>query len=234
MEQMDNIKTIRDLKIPQFTLMASPEQDEIIRQREEKIEQKRAVELLAKKKQEYENSGVPKRYWNESFETWKARNADDEKRLQAIIEYSQKENNDSVLLLLGPKGVGKTHLGSSIIRETGGAFISIEDMIFKFECSTDYHAEINREDLMNFYSTTSMLVIDEMGRSMQQSKEDSLLNYILRRRYENMLPTVLISNLKKEDLLKKLGDAVVDRLKETCQCVEFVGESYRPEKRKIA
>lgn len=86
---------------------------------------------------------------------------------------------------------------------------------------------------MNYYSTTPMLVIDEIGRSMQQAKEDSILNYVLRRRYENMLPTVLISNLKKEDLLKKLGDAVVDRLTETCKSVEFVGESYRLGKRKI-
>ncbi len=227
--EKDNIETIRDFMIPQFTLLASPEQDEIIRQREQEAEREHEKELQAKKKLEFEHSGVPKRYWNESFETWKARNADDEKRLQVVIEYSHKENNDSVLLLLGPKGVGKTHLGSSIIRDTGGTFISIEEMIF-----TDYHAKINRVDLMNFYSTTPMLVIDEIGRSMQQAKEDSILNYVLRRRYENMLPTVMISNLQKTDLMKKLGDAVVDRLKETCQCVEFVGESYRPEKRKIA
>lgn len=230
---MENIKTMNDFIIPQFTLISTPEQEEIIRQREAEAERQRELELLARKKQEFENSGVPKRYWNESFETWKARNADDEKRLQAVIEYSHKENNDSVLLLLGPKGVGKTHLGSSIIRDAGGTFISIEEMIFQYEGSSDYHAKINRVDLMNFYSTTPMLVIDEIGRSMQQAKEDSILNYVLRRRYENMLPTVLISNLQKTDLMKKLGDAVVDRLKETCQCVEFVGESYRPEKRKI-
>ena len=215
-------------------MLASPEQDEIIRQREQEAEREHEKELQAKKKLEFEHSGVPKRYWNESFETWKARNADDEKRLQAVIEYSHKENNDSVLLLLGPKGVGKTHLGSSIIRDAGGTFISVEEMIFKYECSMDFHSETNRVNLMNFYSTTPMLVIDEIGRSMQQAKEDAILNYVLRRRYENMLPTVLISNLQKTDLMKKLGDAVVDRLKETCQCVEFVGESYRPEKRKIA
>ena len=232
--EKDNIKTIRDFIIPQFTLLASPEQDEIIRQREQEAEREHEKELQAKKKLEFEHSGVPTRYWNESFETWKARNADDEKRLQAVIEYSHKENNDSVLLLLGPKGVGKTHLGSSIIRDAGGTFISVEEMIFKYECSMDFHSETNRVNLMNFYSTTPMLVIDEIGRSMQQAKEDAILNYVLRRRYENMLPTVLISNLQKTDLMKKLGDAVVDRLKETCQCVEFVGESYRPEKRKIA
>ena len=231
---MDNIKTMNDFIIPQFTLISTPEQEEFVRQKEAEAERERMLELLAKKKQEFENSGVPKRYWNESFDTWKTRNADDEKRLQTVIEYSHRESNDSVLLLLGPKGVGKTHLGASIIREAGGTFISVEEMIFKYECSMDFHSETNRVNLMNFYSTTPMLVIDEIGRSMQQAKEDAILNYVLRRRYENMLPTVLISNLKKEDLLKKLGDAVVDRLTETCKSVEFVGESYRLGKRKIA
>ena len=231
---MDNIKTMKDFKIPQFTLITTPEQEEFVRQKEAEAERERMLELLAKKKQEFENSGVPKRYWNESFDTWKTRNADDEKRLQTVIEYSHQESNDSVLLLLGPKGVGKTHLGASIIREAGGTFISVEEMIFKYECSMDFHSETNRVNLMNFYSTTPMLVIDEIGRSMQQAKEDAILNYVLRHRYENMLPTVLISNLKKEDLLKKLGDAVVDRLTETCKSVEFVGESYRLGKRKIA
>ena len=231
---MENIKTMNEYKIPQFTLITTPEQEELVRQREAEAERERELELLAKKKQEFENSGVPKRYWNESFDTWKTRNKDDEVRLQTVIDFSRQESNDSVLLLLGPKGVGKTHLGASIIREAGGTFISVEEMIFKYECSMDFHSETNRVNLMNFYSTTPMLVIDEIGRSMQQAKEDAILNYVLRRRYENMLPTVLISNLKKEDLLKKLGDAVVDRLTETCKSVEFVGESYRLGKRKIA
>ena len=231
--EKDNIKTIRDFIIPQFTLISTPEQEEIVRQREAEAERQRELELLARKKQEFENSGVPKRYWNESFNTWNTRNKDDEVRLQTVIDYSRQKSNDSVLLLLGPKGVGKTHLGASIIREAGGTFISIEEMIFQYEGSTDYHAKISRVDLMNFYSTTPMLVIDEIGRSMQQAREDSLLNYILRRRYENMLPTVLISNLQKTDLMKKLGDAVVDRLTETCKSVEFVGESYRLGKRKV-
>lgn len=231
---MESIKTMNDFKIPQFTFISIPEQDEFVRQKEAEAERERQLELLSKKKQEFESSGVPKRYWNESFNTWKTRNKDDEIRLQTVIEYSRQKSNDSVLLLLGPKGVGKTHLGSSIIREADGTFISVEEMISKYECSMDFHSETNRVNLMNFYSTTPMLVIDEIGRSMQQAKEYAILNYILRRRYENMFPTVLISNLKKEDLLKKLGDAVVDRLPETCKSVEFVGESYRLGKRKIA
>ena len=61
---MENIKTMNEYKIPQFTLITTPEQEELVRQREAEAERERELELLAKKKQEFENSGVPKRYWN--------------------------------------------------------------------------------------------------------------------------------------------------------------------------
>ena len=48
-----------------------------------------------------------------------------------------------------------------------------------------------------------------------------------------MLPTIVISNLDKKTLLKKLGDAEVDRLTEVATSIEFSGESYRILKRKI-
>ena len=47
--EKDNIKTIRDFIIPQFTLLASPEQDEIIRQREQEAEREHEKELQEKK-----------------------------------------------------------------------------------------------------------------------------------------------------------------------------------------
>jgi len=37
---MDIIKTMGDFKIPQFTLLTSPEQDEIVRQREAEAEKR--------------------------------------------------------------------------------------------------------------------------------------------------------------------------------------------------
>ena len=174
-----------------------------------------------------ESSGVPRRYWHSTFDTYIPRDEKDSKNLETIKSFAKLEKNDKVLILLGAKGLGKTHLGSAIIRNCGGKFISIEELIFKYDSAQDFHAKVNREELMESYSSTKMLVIDEIGRSMQQEKENALLNYILRRRYENMLPTVLISNLSKADLLKKLGEAVLDRLRETCISLKFEGESYR-------
>lgn len=215
------------------TLEAKLERDEWIKQREKELAEQAEKEAAYQMQKNVESSGVPRRYWHVDFDTYISRNEKDSKNLEIIKKFTSLDNNDKVLILLGAKGLGKTHLGSAIIRNCGGKFISIEELIFKYESAQDFHAKTNREELMDLYSSTKMLVIDEIGRSMQQEKENALLNYILHRRYENMLPTVLISNLSKAALLKKLGEAVLDRLKETCISVEFDGESYRPSKRDV-
>lgn len=215
------------------TLEAKLERDEWIKQREKELAEQAEKEAAYQMQKNVESSGVPRRYWHVDFDTYISRNEKDSKNLEIIKKFTSLDNNDKVLILLGAKGLGKTHLGSAIIRNCGGKFISIEELIFKYESAQDFHAKTNREELMESYSSIKMLVIDEIGRSMQQEKENALLNYILRRRYENMLPTVLISNLSKAALLKKLGEAVLDRLKETCISVEFDGESYRPSKRDV-
>ena len=229
---MNEIKKINPLPFLS-TLKANPERDEWIRHREKELAEQAEKEAAYQMQKNVESSGVPRRYWHVDFDTYISRNEKDSKNLETIKKFTSLDNNDKVLILLGAKGLGKTHLGSAIIRNCGGKFISIEELIFKYESAQDFHAKTNREELMDLYSNTKMLVIDEIGRSMQQEKENALLNYILRRRYENMLPTVLISNLSKAELLKKLGEAVLDRLKETCISVEFEGESYRPSKRDV-
>ena len=223
---MNEIKKLN--AFPLLTMLkVDPESEERIKQYEKELAEQAAKEAAYQVQKKVEISGVPRRYWHADFDTYIPRDEKDTKNLETIKNFAKLEKNDKVLILLGAKGLGKTHLGSAIIRNCGGKFISIEEFIFKFEAAQDFHAKVNREELMESYSCIKMLVIDEIGRSMQQEKENALLNYILRRRYENMLPTVLISNLTKNDLLKKLGEAVLDRLRETCISLEFEGESYR-------
>ena len=229
---MAKIKQIAPYSIMK-TLDVNAASDAWVKQREKELAEQANKEAAYQVQKKVESSGVPRRYLYLDFDTYIPKTDKDSANLEIIKRFSSLEKNDKVLLMLGAKGLGKTHLGSAIIRKCGGTFVSIEDLIFKYESSQDFHAKTNREELMNFYSSTQMLVIDEIGRSMQTDKENSLLNYILRRRYENMLPTVLISNLSKQDLLKKVGEAVFDRLKETCISVEFEGESYRPSKRNV-
>ena len=180
-----------------------------------------------------EDSAVPRRFAHVSFFNFECRNEAEKKHLQDVIEFTEHENNDGILLMTGDKGTGKTHLGISAVRDNKGYYINMEDLIYKVESSLNFKSPMTEDEVFSFYSGKPFLVIDEIGRSIKQEKENEILSYILRKRYDLMLPTVIISNLSRDDLLRKLGEAVVDRLIEVATSVEFSGESYRILKRKV-
>lgn len=179
-------------------------------------------------------SNVPHRFSDVSFFNFQCSNDAEKKILESVIHFVEKENNDGVLMLTGKRGTGKTHLGISAVRDTKGFYIGMEDLIYKIESSLNFKSEQTEEQVLNDFATKRFLVIDEIGRSLKREKEIEILSYILRKRYDNKLPTVIISNLDKKCLLTNLGEAVADRLCEIGTSVEFSGESYRVLKRKEA
>lgn len=178
-------------------------------------------------------SGVPLRFHECSFDNFECHSQIENNRKQTVIDFVERENNDGVLLMTGDKGTGKTHLGAAAVRAMLGHYVTMEDLIYRIESSLNFKSPMTEEQVFLDYSTRKFLVIDEVGRSIKSEKETELLSYILRKRYDNQLPTIVISNLDKKSLLKKLGEAVVDRLREVATSIEFSGESYRILKRKI-
>lgn len=180
------------------------------------------------------SSGVPPRFSECSFFNFECRKEYEKKCFKKVVEFSSRENNEGVLLMTGTKETGKTHLGTAAVRDTQGRYVSMEDLIYKVESSMNFKSPQTEEEVFNDYSTVKFLVIDEVGRSLKHEKEIEILSYILRKRYDNQLPTIVISNLEKKLLMKNLGEAVVDRLREKATSIEFTGESYRILKRKVA
>lgn len=178
-------------------------------------------------------SGVPLRFHECCFENFECHNQVEEKRKKTVIDFVERENNDGVLLMTGDKGTGKTHLGTAAVRAMLGHYVTMEDLIYRIESSLNFKSTMTEEQVFKDYATKEFLVIDEVGRSVRSEKETELLSYILRKRYDNQLPTIVISNLDKKTLLKKLGEAVVDRFKEVATSIEFSGDSYRILKRRI-
>lgn len=179
-------------------------------------------------------SNVPLRFSEVSFFNFECSNETEKKILESVVNFVEKENNDGVLMLTGKRGTGKTHLGISAVRDKTGFYIGMEDLIYKIESSLNFKSENTEEQVFDDFSTKRFLVIDEIGRSLKREKEIEILSYILRKRYDNKLPTIIISNLDKKVLLNNLGEAVADRLCETGTSVEFSGESYRVLKRREA
>ncbi len=204
----------------------------------QKLEKAEAERKQVWKKQELEShykntveSGVNARYWNESLETYRAETDEEKNNLATVKKYAEDTKTFKTLLMFGNYGTGKTHLGCAIIRERGGKYIPSLKLCIEYETGTDFKAQKNRLQILNEYSNLPMLVIDEIGRGLKTQTEKEILAYVLNERYEKLLPTVLISNMNKQEFVKFIGMPIFDRMKETAISLNFTGKSRRTEKR---
>ena len=71
-------------------------------------------------------------------------------------------------------------------------------------------------------------MLDEIGIQFGSDTERMYLFEVVNRRYENALPTVLISNLDRDKFRDEVGERVIDRLREDGgRMIAFSGESFR-------
>ncbi len=200
---------------------------------DERIAGQIAAQEIAEKRERYKKSGVPERYYNESFETYRT---DDDARASA------KKSAESFLLdvkagrfasfvMIGNAGTGKTHLACALIREAGGQYRTAPDLVEELRRAKSFTASETEAQIIKHYGSVSLLVIDEIGRGIAETDEKYMLYQILNARYNTRKPTVLISNFSKADFLKYIGVAAVDRLVESAELVELNGNSYRQELR---
>lgn len=190
---------------------------------QEKMEQE-------KRYAEYKASGVPEKFWNESFDTYEAKDFSQLAYVRDKVMSFAKNPRNQVLVLCGSNGCGKTHLACSVIRECGGEYVTSSMLCMMYDST--YKGKMSREELIEHYSKIKMLVIDECCKYfVNENTEKFLLMQVICMRYENNKPTVLVTNADKKAFVNFLGKAVYDRFTECCTTLEFDWESKRKERR---
>lgn len=170
------------------------------------------------------NSMIPKRFQGKSFDQFKADNAKQSKALDTCREYAEnfKANASAgrCLILLGKPGTGKTHLATAIadhvIRHSvvSAAYRTVSGLLTYIKGSYDRDSDYSEGDAMKALAGPGLLIIDEVGATKPTEFEQAMLFQVINSRYEQMRPTIVISNLDPVDLPAVLGDRCVDRLRE--------------------
>lgn len=172
---------------------------------------------------------VPERYWNESLETYRAETTEQKKALNLAHRFVNgcKAKRFITLVFLGSVGTGKTHLACSALREVGGKYKTISEICTELEKSRSFSSSETEEELLKYYGSRPLLVIDEIGRGNNPQKEQYAIYQVMNARYNKRKPTILISNKSKKEFFEYIGNATADRLTESAQVMEFNGSSYR-------
>lgn len=168
-------------------------------------------------------SGLPARFIKKTFSDYVATTPEQVSALSVAKEYAENRNdlgNGRGMIITGTVGVGKTHIAAAIINEiikpdnsTTAIYTTARDMIRHIR-SAWRNPELDELEVIEHYSEASMLIIDEVGVQFGSDSELVQLFEVIDKRYGEQLPTVMISNLRIEELSALLGDRIIDRMRE--------------------
>jgi DNA replication protein DnaC len=143
------------------------------------------------------------------------------------------------LLLMGPVGVGKTHLCVSVLRGLAekGAQVLFRDfptLLKEIQSTYNKRSELAELDILRPIYEAQVLLLDELGARSPSEWERAIIGTIIGERYNHKRLTLATTNcldVRRSPSEKTLGDRIGaparSRLKQMCKTLHVEGEDYR-------
>ena len=217
-----------------------------------------------------ERARVPKRYEHCDFEsfvtdltdgkTWTTQHAQSLKQAKLLTQGFVRDypgSTEKGLLLMGPSGVGKTHLGVAALKELirrghNGLFCDYRELLKEIQASYNPASESTEMGILEPIRTTEILVLDDLGASKPSAWVLDIIGLVLNARYNEKRVTILTTNysdeppggaepparlpggqrvvVKEDTLADRIGARMRSRLFEMCRTVDVLAPDFRREK----
>lgn len=170
--------------------------------------------------------GVSKRNLNSTFDSFIASTTKQKsikaKGLKWLESFKADKEACPSMIITGKVGTGKTYLASCIMndlfvcayREPKIKMIKLIDLIRTLKDTWRRDSELTELKLIEKLSTLDLLIIDEVGMGFDSDTEKLFVFDVIDGRYDNSLPTILISNLNTEGIKNSIGERSLDRLRD--------------------
>ena len=171
----------------------------------------------------FEQAMIPRRFQTRSLDNFIVENegqAKAKKTCQWYIDtWQERKEAGSCLLFTGNVGTGKTHLSTAIANALiafgcTALFTTVSDIMRTIKATYDKDSEQSERQAIKSFVIPDLLIIDEISVNQNSEHEKRLMFEVINKRYEEVKPTIVLTNLPPELLKENLGDRILDRLRE--------------------
>ena len=195
---------------------------------------------------------IPSRYVDCEFPTYQTNGSDGLAAAKLKVESwaGQYPLDRNGLLLIGPSGVGKTHLAVSALKRLTGKgfhclFCDYRELLKQIQNSYNPSVQTTELDLLRPVFETEVVLLDDLGAVKPSEWVWDTVSIILNTRYNKNRTTLITSNFldgpsaatngvsgphrvaREETLGDRVGERMRSRLFEMCRLVLVNGKDYR-------
>lgn len=201
---------------------------------------------------------IPARYADRDFENFEVDPYDHQepnaagwsrslKQAKLVVEGFAREypsGSRHGILLMGPCGVGKTHLAVAALKALGarghaGIFYDYRELLKQIQASYNPESQTSEMEVLDPVLKTEILLLDDLGSSKPSAWALETVGHILTSRYNDNRVTIITTNFldaprdrNDEKLEQRVGKRIRSRLHEICVTVNISAADYREKVKK--